>query len=89
MAAPFPPQVKQRISLKRGVQEDKPDWQPIDDDDEAEWVVTEVTVLARDLEEEIWTVWDHSDRCVKMVTFDENGNWFWIEPAEEITSDQA
>ena len=79
------PDVGRRMSLQRGIQEDKPNFDP--EEDEAEWVVTEVTVLARDLDEGIWTVWDHTDRCLKMVNFDENGNWFWVDPTEEATSD--
>lgn len=85
----FPPEVRRRLSLMRGIQEDNPEWQPADEENEAEWVVTEVTVMARDLDEQIWTVWDHTERCIKMVTFDENGNWFWIEPSEEVTSDES
>lgn len=48
---------------------------------------TDVTILARDLEEGIWTVYDHGARQVKMVCFDENANWFWLEASPEVTDD--
>lgn len=49
-------------------------------------ILTDVTVLARDLDEGVWTVWDHGEACLKLVSFDENKNWRWIEP--EIEDDE-
>lgn len=79
------PVVKQRVSLNIGGLDDSEDvpeaWEPNQG-------VTDVTVLARDLHESIWTVWDHTAKCIKMINFDENGNWLWVEPTEEIIDDQ-
>lgn len=78
------PEVKQRVSL----------WATFyaEEDDTVIWEdagSTDVTILARDLDEAIWTVWDHADRVIKMVSFDENGNWRWVEATPEVTDDQT
>jgi hypothetical protein len=76
------PIVRQRVSLTAGGAEDEftEAW---------EGGITDVTVLARDLEESIWTVWDHTTKTVKMISFDENKNWAWVEPCAEATDDQT
>lgn len=58
--------------------------EPVDDD---RWS-TDVTVLARDIDEGIWTVWDHGARVIRMLSFDENGNWRWVEATAEVVNDQ-
>ena len=83
------PAVGERLVLTRVVEavaeEDReawqtqPDWRPEDDEDRAEWD-SEVLVLARDLEEGVWTVWDYSVMALRLIWFDENRNWRWVEP---------
>lgn len=80
------PAVKQRVSLWATLYTDE------DTPPEGAWEdagSTDVTILARDLDEGIWTVWDHGAKQIKMVCFDENANWYWLEAAPEVTDDQA
>lgn len=85
------PKVGQRMILTAGITsiEVEPDlWLPMEQDEDKEDAVTEVTVIARDLEEWIWTVWDHSAEAIRLIAFDENGNWRWFEPDEDILNNQ-
>lgn len=75
------PVVKQRVSLTVGRVE-------AGETEAWEGGITDVTILARDLEENIWTVWDHTSRTIKMLSFDENHNWAWVEPLPEVMDDQ-
>lgn len=88
------PVVGERVSLNAGgFTDDEPPegWEapaPGDAVPDEEDTITDVTVLARDLEEGIWTVWDHGTCSVRMVNFDENQNWAWVKPTPEVTDDQ-
>lgn len=76
------PIVRQRVSLTAGGMQD----------DEAEaWEggITDVTVLAVDPIEGIWTVWDHTTRELRMISFDENSNWAWVDPTPDVVDDQT
>lgn len=75
------PAVRQRVSLTAGGVE-------ADEVETWEGGITDVTVLARDLDESIWTVWDHTSKTVKMISFDENSNWAWVEASPEVVNDQ-
>lgn len=43
----------------------------------------EVVILAVDLDEVIWTIWDRTEELLRMITVDENKNWFWVEPSNQ------
>lgn len=81
------PKVKDRVCLTQGIELDEGSYK--EEAEDWEQGLTDVTVLAQDRDEGIWTVWDHTDRCLKMISFDENGNWRWVEATPGVTDDQT